>query len=69
MTTKNNTNHQIIKMKTEVNRLKIAKEALSGSTRLFFKKVSNIIGKYILLLIEKHFPNNHEYQKIFNKKN
>ena len=35
----------------------------------FSKKVSNIIGKYILLLIEKHFPNSHEYQKIFNKKN
>ena len=34
MTTDFNTNHQITKMKTEVNRPKIAKE-ISGSTRLF----------------------------------
>ena len=36
MTTNNTTNHQIMKMKTEVNRLKIAKKIkTSGSTRLF----------------------------------
>ena len=35
MTTNYNTNHQIMKMKTEVNRLKIAKETSSGSTHLF----------------------------------
>ena len=34
MTTNYNTNHQLMKMKTEVYRLKIAKET-SGSTRLF----------------------------------
>ena len=34
----------------------------------FSKKVSNNIGKYFLLLIQKHFPNNHKY-KIFKKNN
>ena len=34
MTTNFNTNHQIMKMKTKVNRPKIAKEISSGSTRL-----------------------------------
>ena len=34
MTTNYNTNHQIMKMKTEVNRQKIAKEASSGSIHL-----------------------------------
>ena len=36
---------------------------------LFSKNVSNDIGKYFLLLIQKHFPNNHKYHKIFNKNN
>ena len=27
----------------------------------FSKNVSNNIGKYLLLLIQKHFPNNHKY--------
>ena len=35
MTTNFNTNDQIKKMKTKVNRPKIAKETSSGSTRLF----------------------------------
>ena len=35
----------------------------------FSKNISNNIGKYFLLLIEKHFPNNHKYHKIFNKNN
>ena len=33
----------------------------------FSKTVSNNIGKYFLLLIQKHFPNNHKYHKMFNK--
>ena len=68
MTTNYNANHQIMKTKTEVNRLKIAKETASDSTRLF-QRISNNISKYFLLLIEKHFPNNHKYHKIFNKNN
>ena len=35
MITNYNANHQIMKMKTDVNRLKIAKETSSGLTRLF----------------------------------
>ena len=35
----------------------------------FSKNVSNNIGKYFLLLIQKYFPNNHKYHKIFNKNN
>ena len=35
----------------------------------FSKNVSNNIGKYFLLLIQKHFPSNHKYHKIFNKNN
>ena len=35
MTTNFNTNQQIIKVKTKVNRPKVAKETSSGSTRLF----------------------------------
>ena len=34
----------------------------------FSKNVSNNIGKYFVLLIQKHFSNNHKY-KIFNKNN
>ena len=33
----------------------------------FSKNVSNNIGKYLLLLIQRHFANNHTYQKIFKK--
>ena len=36
---------------------------------LFSKNVSSNIGKYFLLLTQKHFPNNHKYHKIFNKNN
>ena len=36
---------------------------------LFLKNDSNNIGKYFLLLIQKHFPNNHKYHKIFYKNN
>ena len=35
----------------------------------FSKNVSNNIGKYFILLIRKHFPNNHKYDKILNKNN
>ena len=35
----------------------------------FSKNISNNIGKYFLLLIQKHFPNHHKYHKIFNKNN
>ena len=33
----------------------------------FSQNVSTNVGKYFLLLIPKHFPNNHKYHKIFNK--
>ena len=69
MTTNFNTNHQITKMKTNVNRSKIAKETSPGSSHLFLKNVSNNIGKYFLLSIQQHFLNNHVYHKIFNKNN
>ena len=62
MTTNYNTNHQIMKLKTEVNRLK--------NTRFpFSKNVCNTIGKYFFLLIQKHFPKNRKYHEIFNKNN
>ena len=35
----------------------------------FSKSVSKNIGKYFLLLIQKHFPNDHKYHKMFNKNN
>ena len=35
----------------------------------FSKNVSNNIGKYFFLLIQKHFPNNLKYHKLFNKNN
>ena len=35
----------------------------------FSKDVSNKIGKYFLLLFQKHFPNSHKYHKVFNKNN
>ena len=35
----------------------------------FLKNISNNICKYFLLLIRIHFPNNHKYNKIFNKNN
>ena len=55
-------------MQTKVNRPKIVKETSSHSTRSS-KNVSNNIGKYFLLLMQKHFPNNHKYQRIFSKNN
>ena len=33
----------------------------------FLNKVSNNIGTYFLLLIQKHSPNDHKYHKLFNK--
>ena len=36
---------------------------------LFSKNVSNNIGKYFPLLIQKYFLNNHKNHKIFNKNN
>ena len=67
MTANYNTNHQIMKMKTEINCLKIEEGTSSDSTRdpPFSKNISNKIGKYFLLLIQKHFPNN---QKKYNRK-
>ena len=67
MTANYNTNHQIMKMKTEVNCLKIAEETSSDSTHdpPFSKNISNNIGKNFLILIQKHFPNNH---KKYNRK-
>ena len=35
----------------------------------FSKNVSNNISKYFLLLVQKHFPNNRKYHKIFSKNN
>ena len=35
----------------------------------FSKNVSNNIGKYFLVLIQKHFPSNNKYHKIFYKNN
>ena len=35
----------------------------------FSQKVSNYVVKYFLLLIQKPFPNNHKYHKIFNQNN
>ena len=64
MTTNFNANHEIMKMKTKVNCPKIAKEILSGSTRVF-QRTSPATS--VLLLIQKHFPHNHKYHKIFNK--
>ena len=49
------------------NAMKIEKET-SGSTRPS-KNISNNMGKYFLLLIQKHFLNNQKYQKIFTKNN
>ena len=67
MTANYNTNHQIMKMKTEINCLKIAERTSSDSSRdpPFSKNISNKIGKCFLLLIQKHFPNN---QKKYNRK-
>ena len=39
MTTNFNTKHQITEMKTKVNRSKIAKETLSGSTNFFKERL------------------------------
>ena len=63
MTANFNTNHQRKKMKTEV------KKATSSSTCLFQPAVSNNIGKYLLFLTQKYFPNNYKYHKVFNKNN
>ena len=49
------------------NAMKIEKET-SRSTRPS-KNISNNMGKYFLLLIQKHFLNNQKYQKIFTKNN
>ena len=35
----------------------------------FSKNVTTNIGKYFLHLVQKHFPNNNKYHKIFNKNN
>ena len=35
----------------------------------FSRNVSNNIGKYFLLFIQKYFPDNHKHHKIFNKNN
>ena len=35
----------------------------------FSKNISNNSGKCFRLLIQKHFPSNDKYYKIFNKKN
>ena len=69
MTTHFNKNHQIMKMKTKANRPKIAKETSFGSTRLFQRTSSTTSVNIFFLLIQKHFPNNHKYHKIFNKNN
>ena len=68
MTTNYNTNHQILKMKTS-NSPKNCKKNIIWFNLPFSKNLSNNISKYFLLLIQKHFPNNYKYQKIFNKDN
>ena len=55
-------------MKAKVSRPKIAKEISSGSTRLL-QRTSPTTSVNFFLLIQKHFPNNHKYHKIFNKNN
>jgi hypothetical protein len=35
----------------------------------FSKNVSTNIGKYFLNLLEKHFPKNHKFRKLFNRNN
>ena len=59
----NNENEK--KLKLSKNR----KRNIIWFKRPFSKNVSNNIDKYFLLLIQKHFPNNHKYYKIFNQNN
>ena len=51
------------KSKSSKNR----KRKIIQFTPPFSKNVSINIGKYFLLLIQKHFPNNCKYHKIFNR--
>ena len=56
-------------MKTKVNRPKLAKETSSGSTHLFQRTSPTTSVNISFFLIQKHFPNNSKYHKIFNKNN
>ena len=67
MTTNYNTNHQLMKMKTSISPKNCKRNIWFNPP--FSKNVSKNIGKYFLPLIQKHFPNNHKYHKIFNKNN
>ena len=58
-----------MKVKSEVNCLKIAKKNILWFNSPFPRNVYNNICKYFVLLIQKHFLNNHKYRKIFNKNN
>ena len=56
---------QGFKRKSSKNR----KRNIIGFNPAFSKNVCNNIGKCFLLLIQKHFSNNHKYHEMFNKNN
>ena len=62
-------NYQITKIETKLNRPKIAEKEIVWFNPSFSKNVSINVGKYFLLLIQKHFSSNHKYHQIFNKNN
>ena len=45
------------------------KRNIIGFNRAFSMNVCYNIGKYFLLLIQKHFSNNHKYHEMFSKNN
>ena len=49
MTANLDTNHQITKIKTKLNRLKIAEETISGSTRLFQRTPQTTLVNILLI--------------------
>ena len=55
------------KNENEIKSSKNRKRNIIWFNPSFSKNISNNIGKYFLLLIQKHFPRNHKYHKIFNK--
>ena len=51
----------------EIGRGSARKRNNIWSTPSFSKNVATNVGKYFLNLINKHFPKNHKFSKIFNK--
>jgi hypothetical protein len=53
----------------QVNRTRSRKRNVTWFNPPFSKSVSTNVAKYFLTLVDKHFPRNHKFKKLFNRNN